>query len=104
MDKTHSRGKILHGTEGMGTVMLQMIEKRARKIARCDGRKHPNGLDQIRAREELIGATPGSEKRPTRKEPRGDCEIPLVSTGEKASTVRPEDDENLSAKLNGRKG
>ena len=92
-------GKILRGTEGLGTVTSQMIEERAREIARTDGRSQPNDLDRTRAREDLIGFTSGSEKVPTREEPGRDWQMPLVSTGEKAPTVRPEDDENIPQKL-----
>ena len=99
MDKAHSRGKILRGSEGIGTVTPQMVEERAREIARSDGRAQPNDLDRTRAREELTGATSRSEKTPTKEEPGRDWEMPLVSTGEKAPTVRPEDDENIPEKL-----
>ena len=91
--------KILRRTEGVGTVTPQMIEERAREIARSDGRAQPNDLDRTRAREELTGTTSASEKLPTREEPGRDWQMPLVSTGEKAPTVRPEDDENIPEKL-----
>ena len=91
--------KILRRTEGVGTVTPQMIEERAREIARSDGRAQPNDLDRTRAREELTGTTSASEKLPTREESGRDWQMPLVSTGEKAPTVRPEDDENISEKL-----
>jgi hypothetical protein len=91
--------KILRGTEGVGTVTPQMIEERAREIARSDGRTQPNDLDRTRAREELIGPTSTSEKPATREEPGRDWGIPLVSSGEKAPTVRPEDEENIPEKL-----
>ena len=77
----------------------QMIEERAREIARGDGRAQSNDLDRARARGELTGATPDSEKPPTREEPGRDWGMPLVSSGEKAPTVRPEDDENIPDKL-----
>ena len=77
----------------------QMIEERAREIARSDGRSQPNDLDRTYAREQLTGATSQSEKLPTREEPGRDWQMPLVSTGEKAPTVRPEDDENIVEKL-----
>jgi hypothetical protein len=32
MNETHSRGKIVRGTEGLGTVTPQMIEERAHEI------------------------------------------------------------------------
>jgi hypothetical protein len=92
-------GKILRGSEGLGTVTSQMIEERAREIARSEGRSQPNDLDRTYAREQLTGATSESEKLPTREEPGRDWQMPLVSTGEKAPTVRPEDDENIVEKL-----
>lgn len=99
MDETLSKGKIIRGTEGVGTVTLQMIEERAREIARSDGRNRPNDLDRSNAREELAGATSGSEKAPTHEEAGRDWEMPLVSTGQKAPTVRPEDDQNIPEEL-----
>jgi len=35
------KGKIIRGTQGLGTVTPQMIEERARQIARSDGRAQP---------------------------------------------------------------
>jgi hypothetical protein len=92
-------GKILRGTEGVGTVTPQMIEERAREIARTDGRLQVNDVDRSRAREDLTGPTSDSEKLPTTEEPGRDWQMPLVSTGDKAPTVRPEDDENIVEKL-----
>jgi hypothetical protein len=92
-------GKILRGTQGLGTVRPEMIEERAREIARSDGRSQANDLDRSRAREDLTGPTSDSEKLPTTEEPGRDWQMPLVSTGEKAPTVRPEDDENIVEKL-----
>lgn len=99
MDEEHSTGKILRGTEGIGTVTPEMIEERAREIARTDGRSQPNDLDRSNAREELTGANSGAEREPTKEEPGRDWQMPLVSTGTKAPTVRPEDDENIPEKL-----
>ena len=100
MDEPQPRGKILLGTEGLGTVTAQMVEERAREIARSDGREEPNDLDRSRARAELTSDTSsGSEKPPMREEPGRDWEMPLVSSGEKAPTVRPEDEENIPQKL-----
>ena len=69
MDELQQRGKIVRGTEGLGTVTPQMIEERAREIACSDGRARPNHLDRTRAREELTGAISDSHKHPTRAEP-----------------------------------
>jgi hypothetical protein len=99
MEEAHSKGKIHRRTEGVGTVTPQMIEERVREIACSDGRARPNDLDRTRARDQLTGAASDSRKRPTRAEPGRDWQMPLVSTGEKASTVRPEDDENIPEKL-----
>jgi hypothetical protein len=99
MDEKRSRGKIVRGTEGVGTVTAQMIEERAHEIARSDGRNRPNDLDRSSAREELTGATSGSEKVPTREEPGRDWEMPLVSAGEKAPTLGPEDEQNIPEEL-----
>ena len=99
MDETHAKGKIVRGTGGIGAVTPLMIEERAREIACSDGRAQPNDLDRTNACEELTGATSGSEKLPMREEPGRDWEMPLVSTGEKAPTVRSEDDENVPEQL-----
>jgi hypothetical protein len=98
-DETHSRGKTLRGTEGLGTATQQMIEQRAHEIARSDGRNRPNDLDRSSAREELVGARSGPEKVPTREEQGRDWEMPLVSTGEKTPSVRPEDDQQVTEEL-----
>ena len=93
------KGKIIRGTQGLGAMTPQMIEERAWQIARSDGRAQPNDLDRKRAREELLGVTSGSEKPATREEPGRDWGMPLVSSGEKAPTVRPEDEQNIPEKL-----
>jgi hypothetical protein len=69
MNEPQSRGRILRGTKGIGTVSPEMIEQRAREIARGDGRAQPNESDRASAREDLVGATSTSEKPATRKEP-----------------------------------
>jgi hypothetical protein len=94
-----SEGKILRGTKGLGTVTPEMIEERARQISRSDGRSEPNDLDRSRAREELTGSAADSAKPPIREEPGRDWGMPLVSSGEKTPTVRPEDEENIPEKL-----
>jgi hypothetical protein len=93
------RRKILRGTEGSGTVTPQMIEERACELARGDSRVQPNDLDRTRTGEELIGTTSGSEKPPTKEEPGRNWGMPLVSSGEKVPTVRPEDEENIPQNL-----
>jgi hypothetical protein len=96
MNETQPKGKILRGTEGIGTVTQEMLEERAQEIARADGRAEANDLDRTHAREDLTG---GSEKPATDQEPADDWYTPRGSSGEKASTVRPEDEENIPEKL-----
>jgi hypothetical protein len=76
MDEAPPSGKIIRGTEGVGTVTPEMIEQRAREIARSDGRAQANDLDRTRAREELTGAASGSEKPPMKDEPGRDWGMP----------------------------
>src|SRR5437667_9683044 len=84
-----NEGKILRGTQGLGTVTPQMIEERTCQIARSDGRAQPNDLDRTRAREELIGATSGSEKPATREEPGRDWGIHLCPRAKKLRRCAP---------------
>ena len=94
MNETQPRERILRGTEGIGTVTPEMLEERAQEIAQADGRGEANDLDRSRAREDLTG---GSEKPATA--PADDWYTPRGSSREKASSVRPEDEENIPEKL-----
>jgi len=93
-----SKGKILRGTGGIGNITPEMIDERAREIARADGRESANDLDRSRAREDFIGSTSAPEKD-TSEEPVDDWYTPRGSSGKKTSTVRPEDEENVPDKL-----
>ena len=93
------QGKILRGTEGLGVITPQIIEERAREIARSDGRAEANDLDRTRARKELTGATAVPEQPATVGEPDSDWYTPRGSSGEKVPTVHPEDEENIPEKL-----
>jgi hypothetical protein len=76
-----------------------MIDERAQEIARSDGREEANDLDRTRARESLTGSIAGSEPR-TVGEPTPDWYTPRGgSSGEKARTMRPEDEANIPEKL-----
>ena len=87
------KGKILRGTEGIGNVTPEMIDERAREIARSDGRESANDLDRSRARDDFISSTSAPEK------PADDWYTPRGSSGRKTSTVRPEDEGNIPDKL-----
>jgi hypothetical protein len=93
------KGKILRGPKGIGTVTPEMIEERAHEIARAATDAQANNLDRSRAREDLTGTTPGAEKSSTTDESGSDWYTPRESSGEKAPTVRPEDDQNIPEKL-----
>jgi hypothetical protein len=98
MNEAQPKGKFVRGFEGLGTVTREMVEERAQEIARGDGREEANDLDRTRAREDLTGSI-GSEPR-TVGEPAPDWYTPRGgSTGEKAQTVRPEDEANIPQKL-----
>src|SRR5262249_16803992 len=77
-------------------VTPEMLEERAQEIARADGRAEANDLDRARAREDLTGR---AEKPATDQGPANDWYTPRGSSGEKASAVRPEDEENIPKKL-----
>jgi hypothetical protein len=99
MDETQPKGKILRGTEGVGTLTREMIDQRAHEIARSDGRAEVNERDRSRARAELTGPTSVSEQLSTVGEPDRDWYTPRGSSGEQAPIVRPEDEENIPEKL-----
>ena len=97
MNEPQPQGKILRGTEGIGTVTPEMLEERAQAIARADGRAEANDLDRTRAREDL---TPGGPEKPaTAEAPADDWYTPRGSSRDKASRVRAEDEENIPDKL-----
>jgi hypothetical protein len=97
MDEVQPKGKILRGTEGIGTVTPEMIEERSREIARADGRAEANDFDRTRAREDLTGRS--EQPSTTVGETDPDWYTPRGTSGEKVATVRPEDDENVPEKL-----
>ena len=43
-------GKIISGLDGLGTVTPEMVEQRARELAKTDGRTQPNEADRILGR------------------------------------------------------
>jgi hypothetical protein len=99
MNEAQPKGKFVRGFETLGTVTREMIEERAQEIARADGREEANDLDRTRAREDLTGSIAGSEPR-TVGEPTPDWYTPRGgSSGEKAQTVRPEDEASIPEKL-----
>jgi hypothetical protein len=99
MNEAKTKGKILRGSEGVGTVIQEMIEERAHEIARNEGRAEANDPDRSRANEDQTGSTSAPEQPTTVSEPDPDWYTPRGSSGEKVPKVRPEDDENIPEKL-----
>src|ERR1044071_4549141 len=93
-EEKESKWKILRGTGAIGNVTPEMIDERAREIARADGRESANDLDRSRARDDFINSTAAPEK-PAPEKPVDDWYTPRGSSGKKTSTGRPEDEENI---------
>ncbi len=95
-------GKISDGAEGLGTVTPEMVEERARELAKADGRTEPNEKDLFEARQELV---------PSGEEPVApELDDPSVENitewnsapeeaGTQAPTLRPYDDQNIAEQL-----
>src|SRR3954464_904348 len=48
-------GRISRGDAGLGTVTPELVEERARELAKTDGRTEPNEADRELAKGELLG-------------------------------------------------
>jgi len=95
-------GKILTGETGVGTVTPEMVEQRARELARMDGRNEPHDLDRQQAQAELLGpaeAGDGPEAVNEELERITSWDEAPESTGVRAALVRPEDDANIAETL-----
>ena len=95
-------GKIIAGHNGLGTVTPEMVEERARELARMDGRTEPHDNDRQRAHEELLGPGPVASG-PEAVEPEIENvvawdEAPEES-GSRAPQVLPEDEANIAETL-----
>ncbi len=94
-------GKILSGPDGLGTVTAEMVEQRAREIARTEERSYANDSDRRRARAELLGNThePHAPEAPGVLEEVTDREVPPDATGEWAPKRGFEDEETVGEQL-----
>lgn len=91
-------GKISTGDQGLGTVTSEMVEERARELARMDGRTEPHGGDRERAREELVGTVDegsGPEAGESAVENIVSWDEAPGDSGERAAQVLPEDDASI---------
>jgi hypothetical protein len=90
----------IHG-QGVGSVTREMVEQRARELAKMDGRRHANDTDLDRAYGEMIGASQRTTPPETSPELEGVTdwdEAPLV-TGERTAKWIPENEERLAEEL-----
>ncbi len=97
-------GKIIGGeSSGLGTVTPEMVEERARELARIDGRTEPHNGDREQAHKELLGMT----EDVTGPEVVGDKDVENVVTWDQAPEdtgvhgvhVLPEDEANIAETL-----
>lgn len=95
-------GKIIDHEKGLGTVTPEMVEERARELARMDGRTEPNGGDREQAHRELVGVTEdGASPEDVGKEVENVVtwdEAPEDS-GSHVPQVLPEDEANIAETL-----
>lgn len=88
------------GGTGAGEFSEADIERRARELARADGRSRPSEQDMVQARAELDG-TPAfhDPAEEVAESDRGDAGSPVGSIGRRVDRVELEDEENLAARL-----
>lgn len=101
IESTSLQGKINLGDDGLGVASPELVERRARELAKIDGRTEPNEGDFATAKAELLGV--GVHDLPPET---GDLESESVtgwsspdSRGTQASRVLPEDEANIAETL-----
>jgi hypothetical protein len=52
-----NKGKVANNMKGVGEISRSMLEKRARELAKLEGRETPSEADLARARRELSGGS-----------------------------------------------
>jgi hypothetical protein len=90
----------IHGN-GVGSVTREMVEQRARELAKMDGRRQANELDLDRAYGELVGASERVVPPETSLELEGmtDWDEAPVATGERTAKWIPDNEERLAEEL-----
>ena len=84
----------------MGTVTPEMVEERARELAKIDGRTQPNEADRILAKAEIKGTVdPQTPEVPPEIESVTTWDESPASSGTQATTVLPEDEANIDETL-----
>lgn len=95
-------GKIAQGSEGLGTVTPDMVEERARELAKADGRPEPNEKDLFEARQELLPSgedATAPELDDSSLESITEWDTAPESTGSQAPKLEPYDDDNIAEQL-----
>ena len=93
-------GKMISGIDGLGTVTREMVEQRARELAKMDGRTQPNEADRILAKTEFEGTVdPQTPEVPPEIESVTTWDESPASSGIQATTVLPEDEANIDETL-----
>lgn len=92
----------LKGAQGVGPIDAEMVETRAKELAKIDGRTEVNEGDRILAREDLVHIGSHPEAPEAADSATGEItewdEAPEAS-GMRAPTVRPEDEVNIAQSL-----
>jgi hypothetical protein len=95
-------GKILTGSDGLGTVTPEMVEERALQLARTDGRTEANDGDRAQAKEEFLGPAPdvtGPEAGAEGLEQVTAWDDSPADHGSQAPDILPEDEANIAEVL-----
>ncbi len=93
-------GKIISGIDGLGTVTPEMVEQRARELAKTDGRTQPNEADRILAKAEFEGTVdPQSPEVTPEVESVTTWDESPEASGIQATNVLPEDEANIDETL-----
>lgn len=95
-------GKIVTGSDGLGTVTQEMVDERARELARTDGRTEANESDRLQAKEELLGPgadTTGPEAGGEGLEQVTAWDDSPADHGSQSRDILPEDEANIAEVL-----
>jgi hypothetical protein len=93
-------GKIDSGLQGLGAVTPEMVEERARELARIDGRTQVTEADRILARGELQGTIP--PQNPEADPDLENVEVwdePPAASGVRIGKVLPDDETSFRETL-----
>jgi hypothetical protein len=97
MKQKFETNRVEIGGAGVGEVSEDMVEQRARKLAKADGREGINDVDRMQAREQLSGASGETfEDSMGETDRAGDGTVPGAA-GHKAPRLELDDEANFAA-------